>query len=134
MKAVLLALAFLLPAAAQETPREYSGPWQAQSDTSLEMNVEKSGDTVHVTERHAAKVKSEYTCKLGGGECIFQLDGHKAKIALWINGPYLVEMRTKGEAVTKRRLMLKDDKTLQLEVMPVFPQGKKDVILFTRLK
>lgn len=112
--------------------QEYSGKWQSQKDSGTELTVEKTGDTVHVTELHGAKVKADYTCKLGGTECVFHDEGHKAKIALWMNGPYLVEMRTRGETVTKRRMMLKDDKTLQLEVMPVFPKGKTDIILFSR--
>jgi hypothetical protein len=111
----------------------YSGSWHLQSDDSTQIMVERTAESIHVKEEHGGRLTQEYTCTTDGKECLYHEAGRKGKVSLWFNGPYLVEVRTHGDVITKRRFLVKDEsKTLQVEVIPVSPEGKTEVIAFTR--
>ena len=117
------------------TPDEnssYSGKWQA-GDKSSELIVQQTGDSIHVTEQRGGKMVCDYTCNSKGTNCNFKEEGKKATVSLYFNGPKLVEIRTRGDEVMKRRFGLKDDgKTLEVEVMPIAPAGKTATILYAK--
>lgn len=110
----------------------YAGTWQLP-DKSSELVVEQTGDTLHVKEQRGAEVLCEYTCNSNGKSCDFREGGKKSKVSVYFNGPILVEIRTRGESITKRRFGLKDDgKTLEVETMPISPPGKTETVLYAR--
>ena len=117
--------------AANDDP-SYSGTWQAADKTS-ELVVEQTGDAIHVTEQRAGKTLSDYTCKSDGKDCNFKEEGKKAKVSVYFNGPKLVEIRTRGDVVMKRRFGLTNDgKTLEVESMPIVPPGKTETALYAK--
>ena len=58
--------------------------------------------------------------------------GRKATVSLWYNGDSLVMMETKGSSVVKRKLTLTGGATLQMDVIPIVPQGKTDKLVFIK--
>lgn len=129
---------FLLSATPQghegETGQDsYTGTWHEEKDSALQLIVERAGESIHVKESRGGKVLLDYTCRPDGKDCEFREEGHKGKVSLWFNAPYLVELRSRGETVTKRRYLVKDNQaTLQVEVMPMTPAGQKEVLVYAR--
>jgi hypothetical protein len=57
----------------------------------------------------------------------------EATVSLWQNGPKLVELRTRGDRVTKRRFTLADKgSTLDVEVLPISPPGETQTLAYSR--
>ena len=117
--------------AAGDNP-SYSGTWQA-ADKSSELVVKQSGDAIHVTEQRGGRTLCDYTCNSDGKDCNFTEEGKKAKVAVYFNGPKLVEIRTRGNQVVKRRFGLTNNgKTLEVESMPIVPPGKTETTLYAK--
>jgi hypothetical protein len=54
-------------------------------------------------------------------------------VALWFNGPKLVELRTRGSEVTRRRFTLTSDgKSLEVELSPMSSPGKTEILAYSR--
>ncbi len=129
---VLFATMIPLQAWTADEKPSYSGTWQA-GDKSSELVVEQSADSVHLTEQRGGKILCDYTCNANGKDCDFKEEGKKAKVSVYFNGPKLVEIRTRGDVVMKRRFGLKDDgKTLEVEIMPLVPAGKNETVLYAK--
>jgi hypothetical protein len=129
---LFFALATAVSSWAAGGEESYSGKWQSE-DKSTELLVDHTGDDVHVKEQRAGKVLCEYTCKLDGKNCSFKEEGKKATVSVYFNGPKLVEIRTRGEVVLKRRFGLKNEgKILEVELMPIAPPGKTETILYAK--
>jgi hypothetical protein len=129
---ILFALIAPVHVLAAADDQSYSGKWQS-GDRSSELIVDQTGDDVHVKEERGGKILCEYTCKLGGKNCSFKEEGKKATVSVYFNGPKLVEIRTRGEVVLKRRFGLKNDgKTMEVELMPIAPPGKTETILYAK--
>lgn len=117
--------------AADEVP-SYSGTWQA-ADKSSELVVEQTGDSVHVREQRGPKLLCEYTCNSSGKDCSFKQDGKKATVSVYFNGPKMVEVRTHGDVVIKRRFGLTNEgKNMEVELMPIVPPGKSETVLYAK--
>jgi hypothetical protein len=49
------------------------------------------------------------------------------KVSMWFNGPKLVVMETRGSEILKRRFQtVGDGNELDLEVVPIVPQRKRE--------
>jgi len=131
--------ALLLPAVPQSGTAEtaarqsLTGSWQASNGDTLELVLDENSESIRAKQQHDSRVLMEYTCGTDGKDCEFHEEGHKGKVSLWFNVPYLVEMRTHGAVVTKRRFLVKDG-TLQVEVMPISPAGKTELVSYSRAK
>ena len=54
---------------------------------------------------------------------------------MWFSGPKLVELVTKGRQVIKRRFAVAEaGDTLELEVIPIQPDGKTETIRLRRVQ
>lgn len=110
-----------------------SGTWVLAKDTSVKLVVEQTPEKVHVKELRGDEVRTEYTCNLDGKDCSIKEEGHSAKVALWFNGPKLVELRTRGSEVTRRRFTLASDgKSLEVELSPMSSPGKTEILAYSR--
>ena len=129
---LLFASAIPLSVWADVGTSSFSGTWQA-GDKSTELVVEQTGDNVHMTEQSGGKTLFDYTCKSNGKDCSFKEEGKKATVSVYFNGPKLVEIRTFGNVVMKRRFGLKDNgKILEVEQMPITPPGKTETFLYAK--
>ncbi len=91
----------------------------------------KDDDTVHYLLQNQNGVTSEFDCATDGRTCDMMDSGHKAKVSLWYNGGTLVMMETRGNNVVKRKLSV-TGATLNIEVVPIVPQGRTDKLAFIR--
>jgi hypothetical protein len=136
MKSLLIAVATLAAAGTalpQSTSPALSGTWVLQKDNTVKLVVEQTPDKIHVKELKGDQVRSDYTCNLDGKDCSVKEDGHSEKVALWFNGPKLVEMITRGSEVSRKRFTLADGgKTLQVELAPMSTQGKTEILAYSR--
>jgi hypothetical protein len=95
--------------------------------------LERDGDTIHVTELQNGEKQSEFKCNTKGRECDAKDSGRPAKVSFWFNGPKLVQMETRGSEVFKRRFSASNGgEALEVEVIPIVPQGKAVVLRFKR--
>ena len=91
-------------------------------------------DSIHVTNSSGAQTLTEFECNTMGKECAVKDAGRKSKVAMWFNGPKLVEMETKGNQVVKRRFNIaRDGDTMDIETIPIAPAGKVETSHFKRV-
>jgi len=120
-------------AAAQTSPPALSGTWVLRKDPSVKLVVEQTPDKIHVQEFRGDQVLTEYTCNTVGKDCEMQEEGHPAKVSLWFNGSKLVELRTKGNEVTRRRFTLAPDgHSLEVELSALSNNGKTEILAYSR--
>jgi hypothetical protein len=130
--ALLFATVTPLAMRAAENDPSYSGTWETENKSD-ELVVEQSNNSIHLKQLHGAQVLVEYTCNSMGKDCAFKEEGKNATVAVYFNGPKMVELRTRGNVVVKRRFGLKDGgKTLEVELMPIAPSGKTETILYAK--
>ncbi len=113
-----------------------TGSWQAQGDAKdvSKWTFERKPDAIHVATSDGSKTLSEFDCKMGGQECDIKDSGHKAKVTVWFLGPKLVETETIGSRVVKRRFAVTGDgDTMEMEIIPIEPQGKTETATFKRV-
>ena len=113
------------------------GAWQpqdpAQSDAGLWI-LQTKGDTLQVTHSLGDKKLIEFECPTTGSECQVKDSGKNAKVSMWFNGPKLVELETEGKDVVKRRFAVAESgDSLELEVIPIQPDGKTETLRFRRV-
>ena len=111
------------------------GSWEAgQSDTHSVWTLETQGASLHLTNSLADKKLTEFTCELGK-ECEVKDAGRKVKVTMYFNGPKIVVMETRGEEVFKRRFgVAETGNVLEVEIIPVVPDGKAETTKFTRVQ
>ena len=131
---ILICMTFAGIASAQTSSApSLSGTWVLGKDSAEKLVVEQTPEKIHVKEMKGDSVRTEYTCNLDGKDCSIKEDGHSAKVALWFNGPKLVELRTRGSEVTRRRFTLAGDgKSLQVELEPMSTPGKTEILAYSR--
>lgn len=131
---VLVSLVSLAAAWGQPVAQpDYSGTWRQQSDSAVQFVVEEKDDSIHVKEWRGTVVTADYTCNTLGKECKVKSGGHTTTVSFWFNGPKLVELETRGSTVTRRRFELADSgKTLNIELSPIVPEGKSEILAFAR--
>ncbi len=111
----------------------YNGTWVSPNDKDGKLVLRITGEKIHVQEFKGNEMKWEYTCGLSGETCKFKEGMHEATVSLWRNGPKLVELRTRGDMVMKRRFTLADKGgTLDVEVLPISPPGETQTLAYSR--
>jgi len=142
MRILLVGLSTLLlagsaAAAADDAARaKLTGKWE-QSDGSGETKstwtLKESADSMHVANSNLKGTIVEFDCNIGGRECAIKHAGHKSKVALWFNGPKFIEMETMGTEVVKRRFLVTGDgDTMDVETIPLVPDGPSETTHFKR--
>jgi hypothetical protein len=93
----------------------------------------KGGDNLRVTHSLGDQKLSEFECSTTGRECEMKDSGKTAKVSMWFNGAKLVELETKGREVVKRRFAVAGQgDILEVEVIPIVPEGKPETLRFER--
>jgi hypothetical protein len=136
----VLLLASAVAAFPSDKP-DFSGTWLLSEpalpdDQKIAWSIEQDGDNIRLVQsRPVADGKTEVTCGTRGKDCGATIDGRKAKVAFWYNGPMLVEMRYEGdgERVTKtKRKLSPDGKTMAVEVIQILPKRNSQQLVFVR--
>jgi hypothetical protein len=92
--------------ASANTP-DFAGHWQIDSarsqqgdEQNLALDIQEDSNKVTFTRTYREgagnQSTSHFSCVIGGKECAFDEDGHKANVSLWFNGPVLVILKTNG--------------------------------------
>jgi hypothetical protein len=114
-----------------------TGTWQSQEGSGAANAVwilDSQGEVFRITNSQGDKKIAEFACNLGK-ECEGKDGGRKVKVTLYFNGPKLVVLKTRGEEVVKLRFgAVEQGDTLELEVVPVSPDGKTETLHFKRLQ
>jgi hypothetical protein len=110
-----------------------TGSWQEASDAKEAWVLQPLPDGMHITSSSGGKTVVEVECKMAQ-ECDIKDSGHHAKVMMYFNGPKLVTTETIGSRIVKRRFTVTGDgNTMELEVIPIEPEGKTETITFKRV-
>ena len=133
--AIFLTVACASASADEDADRaKLVGTWEMTGpDAGVVWAIVQNGDQLRITQSHKDQPVSLLECSVGGRECEVKDNGHNAKISMWYNGGKLVEMETRGSEVVKRRFTASDD-ALEIEVIPIVPDGKPQVLKLKRTK
>ena len=135
----LTALSFAMTGFAADNPDDRSklvGTWQLEDSSMKEAGVwtiEEKNDKLRIKHATGDQKADEFECNTMGRECKAEEAGKPVTISMWYSGPKLVELETRGSNVIKRRFSPKDADTLELEVIPVVPEGKSQVVSLRRV-
>ena len=139
MRTVLFAIMFVTAAFADDSTARARliGHWQPAEPTAKDNGVwtleSGGGDVLRVTYSVGDQKLGEFECSTTGRECEVTDSGKSAKVSMWFNGSNLVELETKGREVLKRRFAVAEQgDTLDIEVIPIVPEGKTETLHFKR--
>jgi hypothetical protein len=133
--ALLVGVAAMADEAADRA--KLAGEWQIEEagakDVPSRWMLEEKGESYRISAATAGQPEFAYECNTLGRDCEIKDNGKSAKVSLYFNGPNLVEFVTRGSDVVKRRFSAKDDE-LVVEVTPVVPPGKSEIIRYKRVQ
>jgi hypothetical protein len=113
------------------------GSWHVEAAGTKEAStwvLQASGEGLHVANTSGAKTVVDFECKMAQ-ECDIKDSGKRAKVTMYFNGANLVETETIGSRVLKRRFAVTGDgNTMELELIPIEPQGKTETVVFKRVQ
>ena len=114
------------------------GSWQLEGTSNgspaTEWTFATSGYDLQVTEVDGDKMVAKFKCSISGSNCEIKSSGKKATLSMWYLGAKLVQMETKGSEVVKRRFsVLAPGDIMEMEVIPVVPNGKTETFRFRRM-
>ena len=131
-------IALVAGSASAEDHPDFSGNWRLNTAAShikdarlaaecskLTITQKDTSITLADTDGHPVE------CSISGKECETKV----SKVSFWFNGTKLVEVEYKGHAghARKRRLSLAaDGKSLQMEVIPITPEGETSLLAFDK--
>ncbi len=108
----------------------HTGNGSAEGETWV---IEEKDDAVRLSHSTADQKPIEIECNTMGRECEVKELGKKVKISMWYSGPKLVQIETRGSDVVKRQFAVAENgDTMELEVIPVVPPGKAELVQFKR--
>lgn len=129
----ILALAAVALADDSDQRAKLTGSWQESSEAKEAWVLQPSPGGMHITSSSGGKTVMEIDCKMAQ-DCDIKDSGHHAKVMMYFNGPKLVETETMGSRIVKRRFAVTGDgNTMELEVIPIEPDGKTETIVFKRV-
>ncbi|MES1262451.1 MAG: hypothetical protein ABUS49_12010, partial [Acidobacteriota bacterium] len=115
-----------------------TGTWTSQAEAPSGASTwafEARADAIRITHGEGAATVSDFECNTLGQVCKVKESGKRATVSLWFNGGKLVELETQGSAVTKRRFSVNGDgEQMDLEVIPVSPGGKPEMLHLKRVR
>src|SRR5260370_32685963 len=70
-------------------------------------------------------------CGTTGAEC--KLADGSATVSMWYNGPLLIQLEKRGEAVIKRKMSLSPNgRVLEVDVTSIMPKERREKLVFAR--
>jgi len=113
------------------------GSWQPQDPGAKESGAwtfeQKGNDRIRVSYTVKDQKVFEFECNTTGMDCEVKDSGKSAKVSMWYIGSKLVELETKGSEVVKRRFGVGDGDSLEVETIPVQPNGQTEKVQFRRV-
>jgi hypothetical protein len=110
------------------------GNWQRQDGAAV-LFIEMKGAAVHITESLGDQKVSEFECPPKGSDCEGKVEGKKASVSMYYDGPALVQLLSKGSDVTRRRLAVTGQgDMMDIEVMPIVGADKAETLHLKRIK
>ncbi len=133
---LLLSLSAAALADDQNDRQKLLGSWQsAENSPSSSWSFTADNNSIRVTQLEGTNKVADFACSTGGASCEVKTAGKKATVSMWYNGPFLVEMETKGTDVVKRRFkILPQGDVMEMEVIPIVPSGKTETFQFKRVQ
>jgi hypothetical protein len=132
----LLVLAAAGLADDDEQRAKLEGSWQLQTEGAKEASayvLQRSEDGMKISGTSDGKTVVDMDCKFAQ-ECSVKDFGHKAKVTMYFNGPHLVQTETIGSRIIRRRYTVTGDgNTMELEIIPIDPDGKAETVVFKRV-
>lgn len=114
------------------------GTWQLEHGSDKDgsqWTLQSKGDTIRIVHSQNTQKLADFQCNTAGRDCDVTDAGHSAKVSLYYNGPKLVQFETQGSQVVKCRLGVNaQGDTMEVEVIPVVPAGKTEVLEFKRVQ
>lgn len=110
------------------------GTWQLQTEGAKEPSsytLKALPDGMQISGTDEGKVVVTVNCKMAQ-ECKAKDEGRNATVMMYFNGPKLVENETIGSRTVRKRYSMKDDNTMEVEVIPIEPEGKTEIVVFKR--
>jgi len=120
-----VALLFCVPALADEVSdrAKLLGRWQQQDDSGKAATVwvlEMKGMALHITESLGDQKLSDFECPPKGVDCEGTVNGKKAVVSMYYDGPALVQFETRESDVTRRRFTVTGQPdVMEIDVMPI---------------
>jgi hypothetical protein len=113
-----------------------SGAWQSGTGTGAATWIlDQKADAAHITYLEGDRKLADFECNTMGHECAVKEAGKSAKVSIWFSGAKLVELETRGREVVKRRFAVAEQgDTLEVEVIPIMPEGKAETLYFRRVR
>ena len=128
---IVLLFSATLFAQSEEDRQKLNGTWHLGDATWM---LEQKPDAFHITQNKAGQKALDIECNTMGRECKTKEAGKAVKVSMWFQGANLIQIETKGTEVVKRRFVVKEDgDTLELELSPIQPAGKPEVVLLKRV-
>ena len=114
------------------------GAWQPKDTAAKDAGVwtfeQKGGDVIHITYAVGDQKMVEIECAPTGKDCNVKDTGKSAKVSMWFSGKNLVSLETRGTEIVKRRFGVEDGGSLEVETIPIQPDGKTEKVEFLRVK
>ena len=114
------------------------GAWQPKDSGAKDSGVwtfeQKSGDVIHITYSVGDQKMVELECSTTGKDCKVKDTGKSATVSMWFSGRNLVSLETKGPEIVKRRFGVEDGGSLEVETIPIQPDGKTEKVEFLKVK
>ena len=114
------------------------GSWQRLDASGKDATVwvlDVKGMALHISESLGDQKLSEFECVPKGVECEGTVEGKKAKVTMYYDGPALVQFETKGSDVTRRRFAVTGQPDMMdIEVVPIIGAGKAETLHLKRIK
>lgn len=108
------------------------GSWQQQGDSGKEATVwvlEVKGMALHISESRGDQKISEFECVPRGVECEGTVEGKKATVSMYYDGPALVQLETEGSDITRRRFAATGQPdVMDIEVKPIIGAAKAETL------
>ena len=114
------------------------GSWESDGQTGGDAHAvwtfEARGASMHIVNSLGDQKVSEFVCELAK-ECQVKEAGKKVTLMMYFNGPKLVMQETRGEEVFKRRFgVAETGDVLEVEMIPIVPDGKAETARFKRVQ
>jgi hypothetical protein len=110
-----------------------TGAWEGKGEAKTVWTIAVKGDSMQITQTENDHKIAEFECNTLGRECETKQSGKPVKVSMWFNGPKLVVMEVRGSEVLKRRFHATDDgSAMEVELIPIVPQGKPELVHLTR--
>lgn len=131
---------YTTPSAKSEEERDkLNGTWVLQ--TGIEGNPDSlwsfisAGEMLHVIQVDSGKKIADFKCDTSGVGCHVKIAGKKVTVAMWFNGPKLMQMVTNGSGVSERSFKpVSQGKGMVMELIPIIPAGSRETSQYKRLQ